>query len=185
MLMSSSRLINITRKIWSKYWERLFNLIQPYLSFFQGAVNICLSRCSQLQEDLFIKAQNLMYLDKIPETEYKSLFSKSCHREVLELMIEALSRIFYWTRGHTFYVQHVVIFYLNQTIKWLISIRLIRFFIGLTSQEPLFTSYRNLIPAQQFKLLQASPSKRDSTTNIRDLFIKDHKLTSPAQLNLN
>jgi DNA-binding MarR family transcriptional regulator len=52
----------------------------------------------------------------------------------------------------------------------------------LTSHEPLFASYRNLIPGHQYRLLQAIAVEDGIAQPTSGAFIKDHKLTSASSV---
>jgi hypothetical protein len=96
---------------------------------------------------------------------------------------ESISRILGWTRLHTFYVQHVcnLLFEVGSKVidQDLISKVFHRI---LTSHEPLFASYRNLIPGHQYRLLQAIAVEDGIAQPTSGAFIKDHKLTSASSV---
>jgi hypothetical protein len=95
-----------------------------------------------------------MYLDKIPAADYGKFIVEKFESAGKKIDDEAISRIFTWTRLHTFYVQDVCNL-LFEADRKLIDQDLISqvFHRILTSHEPLFASYRNLIPGHQFRLL--------------------------------
>jgi uncharacterized protein len=131
----------------------------------------------------FYQSAELMYLDKIPAPDYRKFIIEKFKTGGIKIDDEALLRIFNWTRLHTFYVQHVCNL-LYETGNKVISPDLISqtFHRVLTSHEPLFASYRNLIPAQQYKLLQAIAIEDGISQPTSGAFIKDHGLTSASSV---
>ena len=96
---------------------------------------------------------------------------------------EAISRILTWTRLHTFYVQHVCNLLFEVDCKVVDQDLVSQVFHRiLISQEPLFASYRNLIPGHQYRLLQAIAIEDGIAQPTSGLFIKDHTLTSASSV---
>jgi hypothetical protein len=124
-----------------------------------------------------------MYLDKIPENEYSKFILTNFESAGKKIEKEALVRIFNWTRGHTFYVQHVCNLIFENSDK-IIDNNLVSqiFHRELTSQEPVFSNYRNLIPAQQFKLLQAIAIEDGISQPTSGSFINNHNLNSASSV---
>jgi DNA-binding MarR family transcriptional regulator len=52
----------------------------------------------------------------------------------------------------------------------------------LTSNEPLFANYRNLLPGHQFRLLQAIAAEDGIAQPTSGAFIRDHLLTSASSV---
>lgn len=131
----------------------------------------------------FYQSADLMYLDKIPGPDYRKFIMEKFESGGLEIDDEAISGIFKWTRLHTFYVQHVCNL-LFETDRKIIDQDLINqgFHRILTSHEPLFSSYRNLIPGHQYRLLQAIAVEDGISQPTSGAFIKDHKLTSASSV---
>lgn len=131
----------------------------------------------------FYQSADLLYLDKIPESGYRDFIVEKFASGGIKTDDEAISRIFIWTRLHTFYVQHVcnLLFEYGRKVvdQDLISQVLHRILI---SHEPLFASYRNLIPGHQFRLLQAIAVEDGIAQPTSGDFIRDHKLTSASSV---
>jgi hypothetical protein len=131
----------------------------------------------------FYQSAELLYLDKIAEIEYSKFIVNNFELAGKKIEKETLIRIFNWTRGHTFYVQHVcnLIF---ETDNNIIDNNLTNeiFHRILSSQEPVFSNYRNLIPAQQFKLLQAIAAEDGVAQTTSGSFINKHRLTSASSV---
>jgi len=104
----------------------------------------------------------------------------SAHKKISQ---EAISKIFDWTRIHTFYVQYVcnLLYELEgQNINdELINLTFQRV---LDSYEPLFTSFRNLIPWHQYSLLQAIAAENGIDKPTSGAFIQKYKLTSASSV---
>ena len=131
----------------------------------------------------FYQSAELMYLDKIPAADYGKFIVEKFESAGKKIDDEAISRIFTWTRLHTFYVQDVCNL-LFEADRKLIDQDLISqvFHRILTSHEPLFASYRNLIPGHQFRLLQAIAVEDGIAQPTSGAFIKDHMLTSASSV---
>ena len=131
----------------------------------------------------FYQSAELMYLDKIPAPEYKKFIVEKFESANRKIDDEAISRIFSWTRLHTFYVQHVCNL-LFETGCEVVDQNLINqvFSRILTSHEPLFASYRNLIPGHQYRLLQAIAVEDGIDQPTAGAFIKDHLLTTASSV---
>lgn len=131
----------------------------------------------------FYQSAELMYLDKIPAPEYKKFIVEKFESAGRKIDNEAVSRVFVWTRLHTFYVQHVFSL-LFETGSKVVDQDLINqvFSRILTSHEPLFSSYRNLIPGHQYRLLQAIAVEDGIAQPTASTFIKDHLLTTASSV---
>lgn len=124
-----------------------------------------------------------MYLGKIEEEEYGKFINGLFLKAGKKIEPEVFQKIFAWTRLHTYYVQYVCnLLYENNSAN--ISNNLINkiFYNILISYEPLFASYRNLIPAHQFKLLQAIAVEDGITQPTSGKFITNHNLTSASSV---
>ena len=131
----------------------------------------------------FYQSAELMYLDKIPAPDYKKFIVEKFESAGKKIDDEAISRIFTWTRLHTFYVQDVCNLLFEADNK-VVDQDLISqvFHRVLISHEPLFANYRNLIPGHQFKLLQAIAVEDGIAQPTSGVFIKDHMLTSASSV---
>lgn len=175
----------------SQYPERntekmLRTIIQAYPNIpfiFSGSSRHMLESMFSAAGRPFYQSAELMYLDKIEGLEYSRFIREKFESGGKKINDEAISRIFDWTRLHTFYVQYVCNL-LYESDQKEIDQKLINkiFHRVLTSHEPLFSSYRNLIPAQQYKLLQAIAVENGISQPTSGTFIRDHKLTSASSV---
>ena len=162
----------------------LRTIIQSYPSvpfIFSGSSKHMLEPMFSAAGRPFYQSAQLMYLDKIPEPEYRNFITEKFKSGKKIIHDEALTRIFEWTRLHTFYVQHVCnLLYENnhqtidnETINHV-------FQTILASYEPMYISFRKLIPNQQFRLLQAIAVENGIEQPTSGAFIKKHNLVSPS-----
>jgi hypothetical protein len=175
----------------SQYPERntekmLRTIIQayPHIPFiFSGSSRHMLESMFTASDRPFYQSAELMYLNKIEGPEYSRFIREKFESGGMEIIDEAIHMIFEWTRLHTFYVQYVCNL-LYESGRKVIDQDLIKsvFHRVLTSHEPLFSSYRNLIPAQQYRLLQAVAIENGVTQPTSGSFIRDHNLTSASSV---
>jgi len=132
----------------------------------------------------FYQSSELMYLDRITEEDYSKFITNLFQSENKNIKDDALMEIFRWTRVHTFYVQYVCNL-LFETAEKSINKELVykNFYRILTSYEPLFSNYRNLLPAHQYKLLQAIAAEGKVYQPTSGEFINKHNLTSASSVN--
>ncbi len=131
----------------------------------------------------FYQSSELMYLDKIDEHDYRNFIKELFRSGSIRIDDDIISDIFNWTRLHTFYVQYVCNL-LFETGQKIINKELTNkiFHQILTSSEPLFANYRNLLPAHQYKLLQAIAVEGGIIQPTSAKFIKDHDLTTASSV---
>jgi hypothetical protein len=131
----------------------------------------------------FYQSTELMYLDRIAADEYRNFVVEKFEAGHKKISDETIARVFEWTRLHTFYVQYIfnLLFEANQQHVDLALTNLI-FQQVLTSYEPLFASYRNLIPAQQFNLLRAIAIENSVDKPTAGAFIQKHRLVSASSV---
>jgi hypothetical protein len=131
----------------------------------------------------FYQSAELMYLNPIDETEYRKFVVEKFEAGRRKIGDASVSKIFGWTRMHTFYVQHVCNL-LYETGKAQIDDGMINhtFQRVLTSYDPLFASYRNLIPAHQFSLLRAIAVENNVDKPTSGAFIQKHGLGSASSV---
>jgi uncharacterized protein len=175
----------------SQYPERnieqlLRTIIQTYPSIpfiFSGSSKHMLEPMFSAAGRPFYQSAELMYLDKISGPDYMKFIIEKFESEGKSIDREAISRIFSWTRLHTFYVQNICNLLFESGNK-VIDQDLISqvFHRVLTSNEPFYASYRNLIPAHQYRLLQAIAVEDGIAQPTSGAFIKDHKLTSASSV---
>ena len=166
--------------------QLLRTIIQSYPSIpfiFSGSSKHMLEPMFSAAGRPFYQSADLMYLDKISETDYRNFIVKKFETGDIRINDEGIFRIFNWTRLHTFYVQHVCNLLFESGHK-VIDQELINqtFHRILTSHEPLFASYRNLIPGHQYRLLQAIAVEDGIAQPTSGAFIKDHGLTSASSV---
>ena len=164
----------------------LRTIIQSYPAIpfiFSGSSKHMLEPMFSAANRPFYQSAELLYLDKIPDTEYRKFIVEKFDSGGRKISDESISRIFEWTRLHTFYVQQVCNL-LFETQHKTIDQELLRqvFHRILTSQEPLFAGYRKLIPAHQYRLLQAIAVEDGITQPTAGAFINEHQLTSASSV---
>jgi uncharacterized protein len=164
----------------------LRTIIQSYpeISFiFSGSSKHMLEPMFSAAGRPFYQSAELMYLDKIPAPEYNKFIVEKFESSGRKINAEAISRIFDWTRLHTFYVQHVCNL-LFETGNKVIDQNLINqvFSRILTSHEPLFASYRSLLPGHQYRVLQAIAIEDGISQPTAGAFIKKHLLTTASSV---
>lgn len=131
----------------------------------------------------FYQSAELMYLGNIREENYREYISSIFSHDNIKIDSDAMSEIFEWTRTHTFYVQYVCnILYEKRSGN--ISLKMVHniFHQVLENFEPLFVSYRNLIPGHQFRLLQAIAAENGIGQPTSGSFIRKHNLTSASSV---
>jgi uncharacterized protein len=131
----------------------------------------------------FYQSSELIYLDKIPEADYRKFITENLLSGNKKIDEEALDRILRWTRLHTFYVQYVFN-HLYETDNSNINqdITSQAFYQILADFEQLYTNFRNLIPAHQYKLLQAIAVEDGIAQPTSGKFIAKHNLTSASSV---
>jgi len=167
--------------------QLLRTVIQTYPSvpfIFSGSSKHMLEPMFAAPGRPFYQSSELMYLDKIAGSEYREFITNKFIEGKKHITTEAIEKIFEWTRLHTYYVQYIC----NLLFEWEqdeISFELINtiFQRVLTSFEPLFANYRNLLPAQQYKLLQAIAVEDGIDKPTSGSFIHKYKLTSASSVN--
>jgi hypothetical protein len=131
----------------------------------------------------FYQSAELMHLETINEEHYKEYISAIFSRDERKIDPNVMSEIFVWTRTHTYYVQYICnILYEKQLEN--INLKTVHnvFHQVLENFEPLFVSYRNLIPGHQFRLLQAIAAENGIRQPTSGSFIKKHNLTSASSV---
>jgi len=131
----------------------------------------------------FYQSAELMYLEKIKEENYREYISAIFSNEDRRINPDALSEIFVWTRTHTYYVQYVCNI-LYEKGSGIIDLKTVHnvFHQVLENFEPLYVSYRNLIPGHQFRLLQAIAAENGVSQPTSGSFIRKYNLTSASSV---
>ncbi len=131
----------------------------------------------------FYQSTELMYLDKIAEDEYRKFVVEKFESGHKRISDETVSKIFDWTRLHTFYVQYVCNLLFEADRQYIdMNLTNLTFQQILTSYDPLFASYRSLIPAQQFNLLRAIAIENSVGKPTAGAFIQKHRLVSASSV---
>lgn len=131
----------------------------------------------------FYQSSELMYLDRINESDYREFIIEQFFKGNKKINNDVITKIFDWTRLHTYYVQYIcsLLFEMNDISLELNHISRV-FHKVLTDFEPQFISYRNLIPAHQFRLLQAIAAENGVAQPTSGKFITSHGLTSASSV---
>ena len=131
----------------------------------------------------FYQSEELMYLNKISDEDYRKFIVEKFEAAHKQINPDTITAIFEWTRRHTFYVQHIcnLLFESDQKQADLNLLKQV-FQHVLSSYEPLFAGYRNLIPSQQYKLLQAIAIEDGITQPTAGNFIKEHNLNGASSV---
>ncbi len=131
----------------------------------------------------FYQSTELMYLDKIDEEDYRSFINTKFHSAGKKIDTEAISKIFSWTRLHTYYVQYVCNLLFEEDQPHIETDLINRVFQRvLTSYEPMFASYHNLIPTHQYSLLQAIAVENSIDKPTSGSFIQQYNLNSASSV---
>ncbi len=166
--------------------EILRSIIQSYPTIpyiFSGSSKHMLEPMFSSVNRPFYQSAELMYLEEIPEQEYKEFIIEKFKSGSKSINDADLSRIFKWTRLHTFYVQYVcnLLFESDKKIIDTYTINEI-FHRILVSYEPLYNSFRNLLTAHQLRLLQAIAVEDGIEQPTSGAFINDHNLVSASSV---
>lgn len=175
----------------SKYPEKnieqmLRSIIQTYPAIpfiFSGSSKHMLENMFVSAGRPFYQSSELMYLDRINDNDYRKFITEQFLIGNKKINSEAITKIFEWTRLHTYYVQYIcsLLFEMDKKTIDLNHISKV-FHQVLTDFEPQYISYRNLIPAHQFRLLQAIAAEDGVTQPTSGKFIFNHNLTSASSV---
>jgi AAA+ ATPase superfamily predicted ATPase len=175
----------------SKYPERnieqmLRTIIQTYplIPFiFSGSSRHMLENMFQSAGRPFYQSSELMFLERINEADYREFITQQFLKGNKTISNETITRIFEWTRLHTYYVQYICNLLYEVEARSMDQSHLNKVFLRiLTDFEPQYVSYRNLIPAHQFRLLQAIAIENGVAKPTSGIFINNHDLTSPSSV---
>lgn len=164
----------------------LRSIIQTYPAIpfiFSGSSKHMLEPMFSAANRPFYQSAELMYLNEIPEPEYKAFIIQKMAGDNKTINEESLSALFEWTRRHTFYVQHICNL-LFETESPVIDLKVLNrvFYSVLSSFEPLYSGYRKLVPHHQYKLLMALAAENGSTQPTSGAFIKKYDLVSASSV---
>ncbi|NSW95905.1 MAG: ATP-binding protein [Bacteroidales bacterium] len=175
----------------SKYPEQnieslLRTVIQSYPSvpfIFSGSSRHMLENMFMSPGRPFYQSSELMYLDRIKEDDYRVFIKENFNKSGREIDDVSISKIFDWTRLHTYYVQYVCNHLYGKGGKKTGEKEVKSLFHQiLTDFEPQFVNYRNLLPPHQFRLLQAIGVEDGVLQPTSGDFIRKHDLTSPSSV---
>ncbi len=170
--------------------ENMEQLLRSVIQTFPGIPFIFSGSSKHMLEPMFSAAgrpfyqsTELMYLNKIEAGEYRNFIVEKMEAAGKKILPEVIDEIFTWTRLHTFYVQYICNLLFESGNKLLDKEAIVQVFQKLlVSYEPLFVSYRNLIPSHQFKLLQAIAVEDGIVQPTANAFIAKHNLTSASSV---
>ncbi len=170
--------------------ENMEQLLRSVIQTFPGIPFIFSGSSKHMLEPMFSAAgrpfyqsTELMYLNKIEAGEYRNFIVEKMEAAGKKILPEVIDEIFTWTRLHTFYVQYICNLLFESGNKLLDKEAVVQVFQKLlVSYEPLFVSYRNLIPSHQFKLLQAIAVEDGIAQPTANTFIAKHNLTGASSV---
>ncbi len=130
----------------------------------------------------FYQSSELMYLERIPESDYGEFIKSHFHKAGREIDDDSLQKIFRWTRLHTWYVQYVCSIIYEQGYKNTVADEVNRAFHRImTDFEPQYINYRNLLSAHQFRLLIAIAAEEGVDQPTAGGLFRDTDSPAPAQ----
>lgn len=164
----------------------LRTIIQNYPSIhfiFSGSSRHMLENMFLSSEKPFYHSSEILYLDKIEAEEYGVFIKEKFSNSGITIEDDHISRIFEWTRLHTWYVQYICnkLFDLNERKITTEIINRI-FSEVINGFEPEYINYRNLLPSHQFRLLIAFASESAVEKPTSGDFIRKYDLTSPSSV---
>lgn len=153
----------------------------PYI--FSGSSKHMLENMFMSPGNPFYQSSELMYLERIDENDYRNFISENFRKGKIIIDDESISKIFEWTRIHTYYVQYVcnILYEKGGSRTGEAEVRSV-FHQILKDFEPQFVNYRNLLPPHQFRLLKAIAVENGVTQPTAGNFIGRHNLTSPSSV---
>ncbi len=131
----------------------------------------------------FYQSAELMYLGPIDEKPYHDFVKQHFENGNKPITENAMSLIFEWTRLHTFYVQHICnLLYENDATGFDVPDVNLVFQQVLSSYEPMYANFMNLLPAHQFALLKAIAIENQVAKPTSGAFIHKHKLGTASSV---
>src|SRR4030042_2204820 len=131
----------------------------------------------------FYQSSELMYLDRIRENEYRNFILENFEHGRRSIHENSITKVFAWTRLHTYYVQYVCNLLYERGGKKIKDIEVNDIFHQIiTDFEPQFINYRNLLPAHQYRLLKAIAVEDGVTQPTSGNFINRNDLTSASSV---
>ncbi|MDQ1297072.1 MAG: ATPase 2 protein [Bacteroidota bacterium] len=153
----------------------------PYI--FSGSSKHLLENMFMSPEKPFYQSTEVMYLDRIPEKDYKAFVKDLFGNGRRKLEDDLISKVFVWTRLHTYYVQYVFNHLFMKSASVITDVDVNNLFHQiLTDFEPQFINYRNLLPSHQFRLLKAIAVEDGIAQPTSGNFISGNDLTSASSV---
>jgi len=176
----------ITRYPEKNMESMLRTVIQSYPGtpfIFSGSSKHMLEPMFNAAERPFYQSAELMYLGKIKAEDYRNFIIDKFGSAHKKISPEAILKIFSFTRLHTFYVQHICNLLFESDQQEIDNTLINQIFQRvLTSNEPLFANYRNLLPSHQYSLLQAIAVENGIDKPTSGAFIHKYRLTSASSV---
>ena len=124
-----------------------------------------------------------MYLVCIRENDYRNFILENFNEGRRSIHENSITKVFDWTRLHTYYVQYVCNLLYERGGKKIKDIEVNDIFHQIiTDFEPQFINYRNLLPAHQYRLLKAIAVEDGVTQPTSGNFINRNDLTSASSV---
>lgn len=156
----------------------------PHIPFiFSGSNKHMLESMFAMASRPFYQSTEIMYLDHISADDYSGFIQNLFESSGRKITKECIHKIFEWTRLHTYYVQHVCNRLYETNFKN-IDLKLLKkiFYLIISGNEPMYLSYRNLLPQHQFKLLKALAIEEYVQKPTTGSFIQKHNLISASSV---
>lgn len=164
----------------------LRTIIQNYPAMhfiFSGSSRHMLENMFLSADKPFYRSSEVLYLGRIEADIYGKFIKDNFKSKATIIEDEQLSRIFEWTRLHTWYVQYVCNKLFDLDEKKITEISVNKIFLEILSDfEPEYINYRNLLPSHQFRLLIAFASEESTEKPTAGSFIRKYDLTSPSSV---
>jgi AAA+ ATPase superfamily predicted ATPase len=176
----------ITRYPEKNMESMLRTVIQTYPGvpfIFSGSSKHMLEPMFNAAERPFYQSAELMYLEKIAAEDYRNFIMDKFGAAHKKISPEVILKIFRFTRLHTFYVQHICNLLFESDQQEIDNTLINEIFQRvMTSNEPLFANYRNLLPSHQYSLLQAMAVENGIDKPTSGAFIHQYRLTSASSV---
>lgn len=130
----------------------------------------------------FFGMTTLLQLRPIPNDRYAGFIHSQFRKFKVEISPDAVDYILSWSRGHTYYTQHICNRLFSHTTGGFINIEQVRHTCNqvLLEEEALFYSYQKILTPHQWKLLTAIASDQQVFHPTSGNFIQKHHLGGPS-----
>lgn len=132
----------------------------------------------------FYQSTELMYLGPIDTNSYSAFISNLFNASRFDFNKDTIIYMLDWCRNHTFYVQHFCNRLFSKANHQKIDeiiVRQVSFEI-IASFEPLYLTYRKLLTAPQFALIQAIAAENGISKPLSGIFIQKYSLKSASSV---